>query len=457
MFNSMRLRLVMSVGRMAVLTVVLVAALAHEVAAQPVWPQFRGPGARGVASVATLPDRWSATENIVWKQDVPGRGWSSPVVAGDHVFLTTVVSAEAPEAAKKGLYFGGDRPQPPKAVHEWKVLCLDLRTGATRWEKQVRSAVPQTPIHVKSSYASETPVTDGERVYCCFGNVGLFAFDFQGNEVWRYELEARPMRYGWGTAASPALHDGRLYYCCDNDQLSYLLCLDARTGKELWKTPRDEKSNWATPFVWKNDRRTEIVTPGTGLVRSYDTDGKLLWSLKGMSSITIATPYDAGGLLYLSSGYVLDPQRPIYAIRPGGAGDLSLPAGQTSSDFIAWSQPKAAPYNPSTLVHDGRLYVLYDQGLMACYDAATGREIYGRQRIPDGRAFTSSPWASGNRIYCLNEDGVTFVIKAGDQFELLQTNKLQDDDMGMATPAIVGDRLLIRTATRVYCIGRVAK
>jgi outer membrane protein assembly factor BamB len=374
------------------------------------------------------------------------------VVWGNHLFLTTVVNTGESEAPKKGLYFGGDRPLPPGSIHQWKVLCLDLETGDVRWERQVHEGKPKSSIHVKSSYASETPITDGERVYCCFGNVGIFCFDFAGNEQWRHELPALPTRFGWGTAASPVLHEGRLYYCNDNDKESYLLALDARTGKEVWKIPREEKSNWATPFVWKNEQRTEIVTPGSGGVRSYDLDGKLLWTLKGMSSITIATPFEANGLLFVSSGYVMDQKRPVYAIKPGAKGDISLTEGRTSNEFIAWSQPKGAPYNPSTLVEDNRLYVLYDRGLIGCFDARYGQELYSPQRLPDGRAFTSSPWAAGGKVFCLNEDGVTFVLKAGDTFELLHTNALADDDMGMATPAIVGDRLVIRTAARVYCI-----
>ncbi|MBL8853779.1 MAG: hypothetical protein JNK57_07390, partial [Planctomycetaceae bacterium] len=307
-------------------------------------------------------------------------------------------------------------------------------------------------IHLKSSYASETAVTDGQRVYFCFGNLGIFCFDLDGQAVWQHRLTPQETRYGWGTAASPVLHDGRLYYCFDNEVQSYLVALDAATGKELWQTLRDEKSNWATPYVWVNPQRTEIVVPGTGQVRSYDLNGQLLWSLSGMSSITIATPYAVDDLLYVSSGYVMDPLRPLYAIRPGAKGDISLREGETANEFIAWCQSKAAPYNPSTLVYKDRLYVLYDRGTVAVFDSKSGAEIYGPERLPNGRAFTTSPWASRDRIYLLNEDGVTFVLKAGDDFDLLHTNELAADDMGMASPALVGDRLLIRTAARIYCI-----
>jgi outer membrane protein assembly factor BamB len=432
-------------------------ALNTQLPAQDHWPQFRGHDARGVSENKALPTHWSATENVAWKTDLPGRGWSSPIVWGERVFLTTVVNTGTSEEPKKGLYFGGDRPKPPDATHQWKVFCLDLKTGAVVWERLVHEGAPQSSIHLKNSFASETPVTDGERVYCYFGNVGVFCFDLAGTALWTHRIEPSETRYGWGTAASPALHADRLYVLNDNDKDSYLLALDARSGKQIWRSPRDEKSNWSTPYIWRNELRTEIVTLGTGKVRSYDLEGKLLWSLEGMSSITIATPYESDGRLYFSSGYVLDPLRPIYAIRPGAKGDISLRGEETSNEWIAWSNHQSAPYNPSTLVYRDRLYVLYDRGLFACFDPANGSPIYPPQRIPNGRAFTASPWAYGGNVFCLNEDGVTFVFAASDEFRLLHTNSLADDDMCMATPAIAGDRLLIRTSARLYCIRANAK
>ena len=421
------------------------------------WPQFRGPEARGVAEGNALPERWSATENIVWKTDIPGRGWSSPIIWGNRVFLATVVNLGQSEAPKKGLYLGGTRPNAPDSVHPWNVSCLDLATGSVLWEKQVHEGKPVTAIHQKNSYASETPVTDGERVYAYFGNLGLWCLDFDGKVVWNKELEPHNTSSGWGTAASPVLHEDRLYLVNDNEEDSYILALDKKTGKEVWRVPRDEKGNWSTPYVWTNDQRTEITTAGANKVRSYDLDGKLLWSLGGMSGITIATPYAYKGLLYVSSGYVIDKQRPLYAIRPGASGDISLAEGQTANQWIAWSRPQAAPYNPTTLAYRDRLYVLYDSGLLACFNALDGSVVYERQRIPEGRAFTASPWACGDRIYGLNEYGVTFVISAGDKFELLRTNPLAEDDMGMASPAIAGNRLLIRTSARLYCIRETEK
>jgi outer membrane protein assembly factor BamB len=438
----------------AALALVVSPCAANLLASEASWPQFRGSGARGISANTNLPDRWSATENVAWKASIPGRGWSSPIVWGDRVFLTTAVNPGTNEPPKKGLYIGGERPNAPRPEHEWKLVCLDLASGKARWDQVVHRGPPPGPIHVKNSYASETPVTDGEHVYVCLGNVGVYCVDYAGREVWSKPLEAHKMRSGWGTAASPVLHQDRLYLVNDNDEQSYLLALDKRTGKELWRVARDEKSNWSTPYVWENGQRTEIVTAGSGKVRAYDLEGKLLWWLKGMSSITIGTPYADGGLLYVTSGFIIDQSRPVYAIRPGGQDDISLAPGQTNNAGIAWCQPQAAPYNPSTLVYDGRLYVLHDLGLVSAYDARTGKLLYDRQKLPGGLRFTASPWACNGRVFCLNEDGVTFVLQGGDRFELLHTNKLAEDDMCLATPALAGDRLLIRSAARLYCIGK---
>ncbi len=419
---------------------------------EAVWPQFRGPDSRGVGDGVNLPEQWSVEENVAWKTDIPGRGWSSPIVWGKRVFLTSALPLGEVEPAKKGLYMGGNRTDAPETQYQWKVYCLHLESGEILWERQVHEGAPAEPIHIKNSYASETPVADGERVYAYFGNLGLWCLDFEGGIVWNKPFESRKMSFGWGTAASPMLHEDRLYIVNDNQEESYLLALDKRTGEEVWRVARDEKSNWSTPFLWKNDLRTEIVIPGSGATRSYDLNGQLLWSFKGMSTITIATPYAADGLLYVSSGYVGDKRRPLYAIRPGAEGDISLQPGESANAWIAWSYPQAAPYNPTTLVYDGRLYVLYDRGAVACFNAADGTVVYEMTRIPKGGNYTTSPWAYGGKIFCLNEDGVTFVIKAGDVFEVVGVNPLADDDMGMATPALAGDRLLLRTSTRLYCI-----
>lgn len=419
---------------------------------EPAWPRFRGPDGSGVIAFEGLPERWSATENVRWKTDLPGRGWASPIICDNSLFLTTVVSSAEYEEPLKGLYFGGERRQPLPDEHQWLVYAIDATDGSVQWQRVAHRGAPPLGIHIKNSRASETPVTDGRRLYVYFGNVGIFCYDLAGTLIWSKPIAPVETRFSWGPAASPVLHEGRLYVVNDNEEQSYLLALDAATGETVWRVDRDEKSNWSTPFVWQNELRTEIVVPGTGRTRGYDLDGNLLYELAGASAITIATPYTAHGLLYVSSGYVMDPRKPIFAIRPGAVGNISLSGEETSNQFIAWCQKSAAPYNPTTLVYGDRLYVLLDRGFLACYHAVTGEPIYPVQRIAQGRAFTSSPWAYQGKVFCLNEYGQTFVVPAGDEFSISHINSLADDDMCMATPAVAGNRLYIRSSERVYCI-----
>jgi outer membrane protein assembly factor BamB len=365
--------------------------------------------------------------------------------------MTTAVAEGDVETPKKGLYLGGNRDTPSDKVHQWKTYCIDFDSGKILWDAVAHRGIPKYALHIKNSYASETPVTDGERIYAYFGNVGLFCYDFNGNPVWSKRWDPVKTRYNWGTAASPVLYKDRLYILNDNDQQSFLAALDAKTGEQVWRVDRDEKSNWATPCIWENDQRTELVTSGTGKVRSYGLSGKLLWELAGTTSIAIPTPFAADSLLYVTGGFVADSARPLYAIRPGAGGDITLKDGQDRSEFIAWCRRKAGPYNPTPIAYRGYVYVLYDRGLLSCFEARTGKEVYAGVRIAAGaNAFTASPWANNGKLFCLSEDGDTFVIRAGPEFGLLGCNKLQE--MCMATPAAVRGALLIRTLSRLYCI-----
>ena len=420
------------------------------------WPQFRGPGSLGVAEEPGLPETWSETENVAWKTSIPGMGWSSPIVVGNRIFVTTVVKSGETEAPKKGLYFGGERYDIPQEEHRYVVYCVDWKTGKILWERDVYKGAPKSSRHLKNSYASETPVSDGERLYAYFGNIGLYCFDLKGKLLWQQAYEARKTRFGWGTAASPVVYKERLYIVNDNDEKSFLAAYDKRTGKEVWKIERETGTNWVTPYIWENEKRTEIIVPATKVVRSYDLDGKVLWEFKGMSTIVIPTPFSKFGLLYIASGYVGDQHRPVYAIRPGAAGDISLKQGEKSNDFIAWYQPQAAPYNPSPIVYGDLYYTLLDRGFFTAHDARTGREVYGKQRIdPAAGAFTSSPWAYSGKIFCLSEDGDTFVIQAGAEYKLVGKNSL--NEMCMATPAIARGSLILRTASKLYRISKGGK
>ena len=437
--------------RMHAAALLLVLVPGISTAADNPWPQFRGPHSAGVAADdPRLPERWSTTENVRWKAAIPGTGWSSPVVWGDHVFVTTAVT-DTPPPARARVYNAGEVAK-SSPRQRWMVVDLDLKSGKVRWQREAASAVPVQPNHLKNSFASETPVTDGQRVYAYFNHAGLFAFDFKGRLVWSRPMQAPRIRSGWGAAASPVLHDGRLYVVNDNEDASYLLALDAKTGKEIWKVDREPGSSWVTPFVWVNDRRTEIVTIGWKKVRAYDVRGALLWELSGISTLSIPTPVAANGLLYLSSGFRVDPLKPVYAVKPGASGDISLKPNETANAFVAWSNPTLASYNPSALVYRGTYYTLYDTAFLAANDAATGAEIYPKQRVSaDSTGFTASPWAYNGRVFALSEDGDTFVIDAGPTFKVVGRNAL--DEMTLATPAIADGSLIIRTAGHLYRIG----
>ncbi|HUP24162.1 MAG TPA: PQQ-binding-like beta-propeller repeat protein [Thermoanaerobaculia bacterium] len=430
------------------------ATLEAPAAAQENWPSFRGPDATNVAADdPRLPTTWSNTENVVWSREVRGLGWSSPIVWGDRVFLTSVWSEGEIEEPKKGLYFGGERGAPNDS-HHWLVYCFRTADGSPCWEREVHSGVPSFSRHIKNTFASETPVTDGERLYAYFGNVGVFALTLDGEPVWEKRFEPVRTRFGWGTAASPIVHDGTLFIVNDNDDHSFLAALDAKAGAEKWRIDREEKSNWVTPFVWQNELRTELVTVGTTEARSYDLDGNLLWSIGNMSSIAIPQPFAAHGLLYIASGYVGDNNRPVYAVKPGGKGDISLAEGAKSNEHIVWFHPQAGPYNPTPLVYGDLYYTLFDRGFFTSHDAKTGAEVYDKHRLERGAGgFTVSPWAYNGRIFALNEDGDTYVIKAGPSFEIEGKNSL--DEMCMATPAIADGSLYIRTLSKLYRLSNV--
>jgi len=415
------------------------------------WAQFRGPQAGVVADDPNLPETWSETENVAWKVDVPGMGWSSPIVWDDHVFVTSAISSGKEAAPVAGLYDEHDHVK-AAAAQRWMVYDFDFKTGKLRWERELHRGDPPLLRHIKNSYASETPVTDGERLYVYFGNIGLIAaLDFNGKTVWSKNVGAYNTQVELGTGASPVLYKDRLFIVNDNTTQSFLMALEARTGKELWRVNREERGNWSTPVIWENERRTELVTTGTIKNRSYDLDGNLLWELGGMSTLTIPTPFVKHGMVFISSGYPGGAQRPVFAIRPGAHGDISLKPEQTSNDYIAWHQPLLGTYNTSALVYGDYYYTLLDRGFLLCHDVKTGKQIYGRQRISvDSSGFTASPWAYNGKIFAMSEDGDTFVIQAGPEYKLLGKNSL--NEMPLATPAVLRGSLIIRTYSKLYRI-----
>ena len=436
--------------------------------AQQQWPQFRGLEAGEIPDDPSLPDRWSETENVAWSVDIPGLSWSSPVVWNDHIFVTTAVSDGDEPDPVKGLYDPGDDngSRASGNVHRWVLYDIDFTSGRVLWQTELHRMPPPIARHLKNSFASETPVSDGRRVYVYLGTIGLVtAVNMSGETVWRHEIEAYDTTSGFGSAASPVVHGDRVYVVNDNVTDSFMIALDKNTGEELWRIQREERGqNWATPFIWKNEVRTELVTNATGGIRSYDLDGNLLWKIHGMSGLTIPTPFAKHGLLYLSSGYPGGGLRPVYAVRPGASGDISVwppdrirsgiasdfPGPRETSEYVAWSYPLLGTYNTSALVYGDYYYTLLDRGFLLCHDAKTGDEIYGRQRLEIGNGFTASPWAYNGKIFLLSEDGDTYVVKAGAKFEILHKNAL--NEMSLATPAIVRGSLILRTQSKLYRI-----
>ena len=420
------------------------------------WPRLRGADASGFPKDGKhegLPIKWSKTENVKWKTQVPGTGWSSPVVWGDKVFITSVINdkAEENEKPKAGLYLGLGRRGVPSGTHHWMVYCMDLKTGKIIWKNEAHTGEPPVGRHPKSCYAAETPVTDGKRLYVLFGDLGMWCYDLNGQELWKHSIEPKKTMWDYGAAASPVIHGNQIIYVYDNNEQSYIASLDAEKGTEKWRVLRDGKSTWATPFIWSTKDRTEIVVPGKKKILSYGLDGKVLWELTGrMSNLVIPSPFVVDNLLYVTSGYFADPHRPVYAIKPGAKGDISLKDDDNSNEYIQWYQPKGGPYNTTPLVYNGIYYLLLDQGMISTYDSKTGKQFYDRIRFPRGASFTTSPWAYKDRLFCLAENGKTYVIKTGKEFEILHVNDL--DELCMACPAIVDGKLLIRTAGAVYCI-----
>lgn len=408
------------------------------------WPQFRGAQADGMGEGKTLPERWSPTENVVWKVDLPGWGWSSPVIWEKRIFVTAAVHDGPRDKMFAGGYPGGFVK--PTNVHRWMTYCLDFDSGKVLWEREAHKGVPPEPRHPRNSYASETAICDGERVYVYFANIGAFCYDMDGKLLWEKRWDAFPMRGGWGTGTSPVLHKDRLYIVNDNEKESFMVALDKTTGKQIWRVERAEKSNWATPYVWENELRTEIVTIGTNKARSYDLDGKVLWELTGTSGLVSQIPMSKHGLLYLGAGYHYGP---LYAIRPGATGDISLKEGETSNKWIAWSNSRGSSIHPGYLISDDRIFVLFDAGLLTCFNARTGATVFPRERLDTGGGrFYASPWAYNGKLFLLNEDGTTWVVEDGPKFKVLHKNTL--DDFAWATPAISRGSLFIRTYTTLF-------
>ena len=416
------------------------------------WPQYRGANSDGLGEGATLPTTWSAAENVVWKKKVPGWGWSSPIIWEGKVFVTSAVSKTELPTPHVGGYPGGHVGAEDE--HRWMLYCLDFETGDVLWEFEAHKGIPPQLRHPRNSFASETPVTDGERVYAYFANIGLFCCDLKGKKLWERRWPSYPMRDGWNTGTSPVIHGDRIFVQNDNDQESFIETLDKRTGNTLWRIPREEKSTWSTPYVWETETRNELVTIGSNRIRSYAPEnGSLLWELHGTSGLVSLMPVAKDGLLYVGAGYHYGP---LYAIRPGASGDITLKQDESSNTSIAWYQKRGSSIHPCYLISGERLFVCYDSGLMACFHAKTGAEIIPKQRLnTQGGRFYASPWAYKGKVFMLNENGDTWVIEDGPEYKLIGKNSL--GDVAWATPAIARGSLFVRTYAWLFRLQEGAK
>ena len=422
------------------------------------WPSFRGDGASGVAENVDLPEKFDGQtgEGLRYKVQVPGLAHSSPIIWGDKLFLTTAISQDTKASFRPGLYGSGDASK-DKSVHDWRVFCLDRHTGKTIWEKTVTTGTPIDKRHIKSTYANSTPCTDGQVVITWFGSQGVFGLDFTGKLLWSKQLGRLDVgaydlpSYEWGPASSPVLHKGKVILQVDTQGQDFLLCLDSKTGKEVWRTARDELPSWGTPTIVQSKGRTEIVTNGSNFIMGYDFDtGKELWRLGGSSKITAPTPVHSNGITIVSSGRA--PESPIFAIRDGAAGDITLEKQAQKNAFVAWRHNRRGPYMPSPIIYRGKVYVLHNGGIFGAYDLLTGEEHY-ISRIPHkGYGFSASPVAADGRIYLPGEDGIVLEMKAGEILQYVHTHNIGEPIM--ATPALAGKTLYLRGKDHLFAFSK---
>lgn len=409
------------------------------------WPHWRGPGHNGVA-FADLPLTWSDTTNVQWKMPIPGRGYSTPVIWGDRLFLTTAIPtrpAAEPAATGRGRGPGGGAGAGEE--HRFEVMAVHRRTGKVLWQRTATTAVPHEGYHhIYGSFASNAPATDGQRLYAFFGSRGLFVYDLDGKPLWRKDFGLKmAMRLAFGEGTGVVVHNGRLYLQFDHQQEGFVAALDAATGRELWRATRNENSSWSTPLVVEHAGARQLVVTADTKVKAYDVDtGKVVWEVAGLGTNPIPQPVQHGDRVLVMSGY-RNPK--LMSVRLGRTGDL------TGTDAVAWETVRGTSYTASPALHDGRLYVVADNGQVSVFNAATGVPHYLQTRLPKPYNFKASPLIVGDRVYLATEEGDVVVLKAGASFEVLATNTLTDQSF-IASPIAVGNDLYLRSRTHLFRI-----
>jgi outer membrane protein assembly factor BamB len=414
-------------------------------AQQANWPQWRGPSGNGVAD-GTPPTKWTDTTNVAWKVEIPGRGYSTPVTWGDRIYLTTAIptgKGTAVTAPGGGRGAGGGSGAGQE--HEFVVMALDRLTGRTIWRQTAVVAVPHEGYHqIYGSFASNSPVTDGKRVYASFGSRGLYAYDLDGKLAWKKDFGIRmKMRLQFGEGAATVLHGDRLFMIYDHQEEGLLAAVDAATGKELWRVARNEGSSWSSPAIVEHQGKRQVVVTSTPKAIAYDYDtGKPVWEVSGLGLNPIPLPVQNGDLVYVMSGY-RDPK--LMAVRLGRTGDL------TGTDAVVWEATRGLSYTPSPALHDGKLYLVTDSGQVSCLDAATGKPHYQQTRLPMPYNFKASPLAAAGHLYLASEEGDVILLKLGERFEVAGTNTLTDQSF-IASPIAVGSDLYLRSRTHLFRI-----
>ncbi len=409
------------------------------------WPRWRGPAGDGVARTAA-PLAWTDGTNVRWKVELPGRGVSSPIVHGTRVIVTTAVPTDpdVPEPAPEPQGGRGRSAMAP-SEQSFELHCMDAKSGRTLWRTVAAVATPHEGYHKSyGSWASASPITDGERVYASFGSQGIHAFDLEGKPAWSFDPGVKlEMRNAFGEGLAPVLAGDALVQVVDHEGVDFVVALDRRSGKELWREERVEPSTWATPLVTSFGGRDQVVTGGTNRVRSYDAkDGALVWECGGLGLNVIPALVRAEDLVLAMSGYR---DKNILAIELGREGDL------TDGDAVSWSSTQGCAYTASPVLHDGLYYTVTDGGLVSCLDAATGEARYVEQRLPRGSAVKASPVAAGDFLYCPTEEGDVHLVRLGPEFAVTATNSLEGQ-VFIASPAVAENALYLRSLTHLVCI-----
>lgn len=405
------------------------------------WHHWRGPLAEGVAPHANPPLEWGPDHNVRFRTPLPGAGSSSPIVWGNLVFLTAAIKTDRP-GTNPNAPAVGQLTKRPEHYYQFVVLALDAHSGEVRWRQQVREEVPHEGHHKDHGYASASATTDGERLYVSFGSRGIYALDLQGNVLWERDLGDMRTRYGFGEGSSPVLHGDALIVNWDHEEESFLVSLDTKTGETRWRVHRDEVSTWATPRIVQHDGIDQIITPATNRIRAYDAaTGDELWQCGGLTVNAIASPVVHDEVAISMTGRRGDA---MIAVPLSARGDV------TDTDAIAWTHDRGTSYVPSALLHNGLIYFLAgNTAILTCLDAASGEVVIDRTRLPDLKNVYASPVAAADRIYFTSREGTCLVTKAGAPLEVLATNEL--DEPIDASPALVDDRIYLRTAEHLYC------